>query len=536
MIEEVEAGLVEIIIVKDMSRVGRDYLQVGFYTEVMFRKHGVRFIAVSNNIDSENKESAEFAPFLNLMSEWYAKDCSRKVKTVLHAKGNSGKPLTSKPIYGYKRSPDDKDLWLVDDEAAAVVRRIFQMTMDGKGPYQIAEILSHEKIEKPSYYLVKNNMVGAPKGTCDMSTPHGWSANTVARILGRLEYLGHTVNFRSYKESYKDKNSKLNAPEDWKVFEHQHEAIIDKATYDMVQKLRRTPRKLSKSGEPNPLTGLVFCGDCGAKMYCSCHSDHTFEVKSNGKMVTRTYSDNYNCSTYALGRNKFKEQCSNHYIRDVVINELVLDTLRNVCAYVRKNQAEFIRQVREDSTLQKAETAKAYKKAIAKNERRIAELENLFRKTYEDNANGKLSDKRFEQMSADYESEQAALETKNAEMQSELDAYNADGDNAESFIGLVKKYTEFTELTTPMLNEFVHKIVVHKAMRNEWHERTQQVDIVFNFIGDFKVPVIETEPTAEEIEALEKRRAKLQKQREANARYNAKQKELREQKQAGTTA
>jgi hypothetical protein len=214
----------------------------------------------------------------------------------------------------------------------------------------------------------------------------------------------------------------------------------------------------------------------------------------------------------------------------------VLDTLRNVCSYVRKNQAEFIRQVREDSTLQKAETAKAYKKAIAKNERRIAELENLFRKTYEDNANGKLSDKRFEQMSTDYESEQSALETKNAEMQAELDAYNADGDNVESFIGLVKKYTEFTELTVQMLNEFVQKIVVHKAMRNEWHERTQQVDIVFNFIGDFKVPVIETEPTAEEIEALEKRRAKLQKQREANARYNAKQKALREQKQAGTTA
>jgi DNA invertase Pin-like site-specific DNA recombinase len=515
LIAEVEAGNVQTVITKDMSRIGRDYLQVGFYTEVAFRKHNVRFIAISNNIDSNNAESAEFAPFLNLMSEWYARDCSRKVKTVAHARGNSGIPLNSVPVYGYKRSPEDKTHWLIDDEAAAVVQRIFQMTIDGISPYQIAAKLTKEQVEKPSYYMAKNGMPGANKKTINVkSTPYTWCGGTITGMLKRPEYLGHVVNFRYHNESYKEKKSKKNAPEDWKIFKHRHEPIIEQSVFDTVQKLLGTTRRYDSLGEPNPLTGLLYCNECKAKMYNSRHIN-------SDSAISR---DDYDCSTYKLGINKYAKHCSGHYIRTVVVRELVLDAIRNICGYVRENQAEFIEKIREESVLHRGETAKSHKKTIAKNERRIAELDNLFQKTYEDNANGKLSDKRFEQITANYEREQSELETKNAEMQSEVDEFNADGEKADEFIKLVKKYTEFEELTTAMLNSFVDKIFIHKATKNEYGERLQVVDIHFNFIGEFKLPIAEAEPTAEEIAELEKVRRKREYQRKANERYRAKQK------------
>jgi hypothetical protein len=515
-----------------MSRVGRDYLQVGFYTEVLFRKHNVRFIAVSNNIDSDNKESTEFAPFLNLMSEWYARDCSRKIKTVIHAKGNSGKPLANIPIYGYKKDPDNKHRWLVDEEAAAIVRRIFQMTIDGISPYQITKILSDERVEKPSVYALKNDMPGSKKGKVDLSAPYGWMPTGIIRILKRPEYLGHVVNFRTCRESYKDSQVTVNAPEDWKIFENRHEKIIDQFTFDTVQKLLGTPRKHKKDREPNPLTGLLFCYDCKAKMYNSRQEFETYKRTPNGKIKTQKTKDYYDCSTYSLGKSKHAKRCSGHFIRTVVIRELVLDSIRNICGYVRENQKEFVEKIHEESVLQRGETAKSHKKAIAKNERRIVELDNLFRRTYEDNVNGKLSDTRFEQMSADYEREQAELNAKNAEMQAELDEFNADGEKVDGFIKLVKKYTEFEELTTAMLNEFIDLIFVHKAEKNEWGERVQVIDIHFNFIGDFKLPIIEVEPTTEEIAALEKLRLRRQKQREYSRRFHERQKtKLEQQKQ-----
>jgi DNA invertase Pin-like site-specific DNA recombinase len=528
LIAEVEAGNVGVVICKDMSRIGRDYLQVGFYTEVMFRKHGVRFIAVSNNIDSNNKESAEFAPFLNLMSEWYARDCSRKVKTVLQAKGNSGTPLTNTPIYGYKRHPDNKSVWIIDEEAAIVVRRMFQMVVDGMSPCQIANTFRHEKIEKPSYYMVKLGMPGAKKNGYDYSAPYGWLECTIVRMLKRPEYLGHVVNFRTSRKSYKDKKA-INLPEnEWKVFENRHEAIIDQATFDMVQKLRGTPRRADSLGAPNPLTGLLFCYDCKAKMYNTRHAN----IDTKGFKGT----DNYNCSAYTLALSKSVERCSGHYIRTDVVRELVLDSIKNICGYVQENQAEFIEKIREESVLHRGETAKSHKKTIAKNEKRIIELENLFRRTYEDNVNGKLNDTRFEQMTADYEREQAELEMQNVEMQAELDEFNTDSEKADGFIELVKRYTDFEELTTPMLNEFVNMIFIHKSEKNEWDERTQRIDIHFNFIGNFKVPIVEVEPTAEETEALMQRRIKLQKQREANKRFREKQKAKLEQEKAEKSA
>ena len=255
MIAAIEAGEVSHVLVKDLSRVGRDYLQVGFYTEVMFREHGVRFVAIANGVDSDKRESSEFAPFLNIMNEWYVRDSSRKIKSVLRAKGMSGIHTNSIGIYGYKKDPNDKNHWIVDDEAAEVVRRIYRMAIEGKGPYEIARILASEKVERPSYYLTQRGL-GKHKTSYNPDEPYTWRGGTVADILSKPEYIGHTVNFRTYKESYKDKHSKMTPKEDLVIFENTQEAIIDKETWERVQTLRKTIRRTDTIGTANPLTGL----------------------------------------------------------------------------------------------------------------------------------------------------------------------------------------------------------------------------------------------------------------------------------------
>ena len=535
LVAEVEAGNVANVIVKDMSRVGRDYLQVGFYTEVLFKKCGVRFIAISNNIDSTNSESTEFAPFLNLMAEWYSRDASRKIKTVAHARGNEGKPLSYNAIYGYKKDPNDKSKWLIDPEAAAVVKRIFQMVINGMGAYQIAKQLTEEKIEKPSYYFVKNNKVGKKPSSRDLSEPYTWNGGTIKTMLIKPEYIGHTVNFRTNKESYKEKSFTWNAKEDWKIFQNQHEPIIDEQTFNTVQKLMKTPRRVDSCGEANPLTGLLFCADCGAKMYNTRSSKEYVPEYRFDKVYQHKTADFYSCSTFDLAKAGFKEKCSKHFIRSAVIRELVLDIIQQISLYVRENQDEFVRKIREETAIRQEETAKAHKKQLDKNRRRIAELDTLFRKVYEDNATEKLSDERFTQLSILYEDEQSELKQQCFVLQSEIDDYNADSENSEKFIKLVNRYSEITELTTPMLNEFINKIIVHEADKSSG-ERVQKVVIHFNLIGNFDLPQEEIILTPEEIEAQEKRRLRLQRQREANKRWYAKQKEKYEQGKKNNSA
>lgn len=266
MIAGIESGEISHVLVKDLSRVGRDYLQVGFYTEVMFKERGVRFIAIANGVDSDRRESSEFAPFLNIMNEWYVRDSSRKITSVLRARGMSGKHTSSHCIYGYKKDPNDKDHWIIDEEAAEVVRRIYHMALESKGPYEIARILALEKIERPSYYLAQRGM-GKHQSNYNPAERYTWRGGTVADILSKPEYMGHTVNFRTYKESYKDKRSKMTPTEDLVIFEDTQEAIIDKETWERVQSLRKTVRRTDTIGAANPLTGLMFCADCGAKMY-----------------------------------------------------------------------------------------------------------------------------------------------------------------------------------------------------------------------------------------------------------------------------
>ena len=266
LVADIEAGKVALVLTKDMSRIGRDYLQTGFYTEVLFRKFGVRFIAIGNSIDSADLNSSEFAPFVNIMSEWYLRDLSRKQRTAIRVKGESGKPTTNCAIYGYRKDPNDKYHWLIDEEVAAVVRRIFQLTIEGHGPYEIATMLCEEKIETPAAYFARQGR-GVWKSKEDIPRPYSWNGFAVGQILSKPEYMGHTVNFRTHKESYKDKRAVVHAPEDWLIFENTHEAIVDKATWELAQRLRKTPRRHDTIGEANPLTGLLYCADCGAKLY-----------------------------------------------------------------------------------------------------------------------------------------------------------------------------------------------------------------------------------------------------------------------------
>jgi DNA invertase Pin-like site-specific DNA recombinase len=527
LMAEVEAGNVGAIITKDLSRFAREHVQAGVYLE-LFRQKGIRFVAVTNGVDSINPDSLEFVPFLNIFSEWYARDTSKKIKTVAHAKGNAGKPMTNNAIYGFKKSPDDKNVWVVDEEAATVVRRIFQMAMEGMGPYQIAKRLAEEKVEKPSSYFVTHNMTGPKPSSRDLSEPYAWNGGTVRNILSKPEYCGHTVNFRTRKESYKDKNSKWNPIEEWKIFPNTHEAIIEQPVFDAVQKLRGTPRRADTIGEANPLTGLVFCADCGAKMYNSRQSKEYYMERRGDKIYKHKAADFYTCSTYDLGKGKFQTVCSSHFIRTEVIREIVLDAIRKICGFVRRNEAEFVERLREASAVQREETAKSHKLRLSKNERRIAELDNLFRKVYEDNATGKLSDERFTQLSGAYEAEQAELRQQSVILRDELKAFEADNEKAGKFIDIVRRYTEFDTLSSAMLNEFVEKIVVHKADKSSG-ERVQQVDVYLNFIGNFKTPIEEAPPTPEELEAREKHLRKLAHQREANKRFYAKQKAKREQ-------
>ena len=502
LIADVEAGKVAHIIVKDMSRIGRDYLQTGFYTEVMFRRYGVHFVAVANNVDSDDLNSNEFAPFLNIMNEWYLRDLSKKQRAAIKVKGESGKPTSNSAIYGYKKDPNDKYHWLIDEEAAEVVRRIFRLTIDGFGPYEIARILFEDKIETPAVYFAKRK-IGMWKSKEDFPNPYNWSGFIVGQILSKPEYMGHTVNFRYHKLSYKDKHTVKNPEENWLIFENTHEAIVDKETWELAQKLRKTPRRIDTFGEANPLTGLVFCADCGEKMY-----NH----RSRGGKENNFYpSDFFDCSTYTLSRQKRYKACKGHFITTKNLRTLILDTIRTVSTLAISNQDEFIEKVRNASQLRQAEAAKEIKRKLNKERKRVAELDNIIKKLYESFATGKISEERFDSLMAEYEAEQKSLQVSVDEADKLLSSFNEDTDRAEKFIALAKKYTDFSELTTMMINEFVDKIIVHAPERVDG-ERTQEVEIYLNFIGHFDLP--EPELTPEELKRQETLRRHRIKNRE----------------------
>lgn len=503
MIAEVEAGKVATIIVKDMSRFGRDYLKVGFYTEVMFKEKNVRFIAVNNGIDSSNQSDNDFTPFLNIMNEWYARDSSRKIRAIFKARMQEGKRVSPSIPYGYLRDPEDKQHLIVDEEPAAVVRRIFQMVIEGYGVYAIADALTADRIMIPSAYAKcncpENNH---SKGFHD---PYRWSSTTVSYILEKREYMGHTVLGKTITENYKTKKRRKAEPEELMIFKNTHEAIVDEETWELAHRLKKTVRRPVYPDRPaNPLTGIVFCADCGCKM--------THRQPSPTKEKVYDADDSYICGSYR----QLTRDCSMHFIKTSVLQSLILSAIREVSTFINTNEKEFLDLVRAETDAGMEREIKEQKKRLNKAEKRIAELDVLIRKLYEGNAIGKIPDKHFERMLADYDREQSGLEQTVSELQRTISTQAQDYESPQKFIAIAKRYTDFTELTAPMLNEFIEKVVVHEATGDRAHRR-QKVDIYFNFIGNIVLPKPEPPAsTAEEQEAERKKEARREREREQN--------------------
>ena len=487
MMEEVEAGRVEAIVIKDMSRLGRDYLKVGQVMEVL-RQRGVRLIAINDGVDSL-KGDDDFTPFRNIMNEFYARDTSRKIRSVFKAKGMSGKHLTGTVIYGYLWD-EKREHWLVDEEAAEVVRRIFSLTLEGYGPYQIACKLSADRIEIPVVHLARfNEGVNRSKPVKD---PYGWGSSTIVNILKKREYLGHTINFKTRKH-FKDKKSHYVSEDEWTIFENTHEAIIDQQTFDLVQKIRSNVRRYPNGwGEAAPLTGLLYCADCGGKMYV--------HRTNNGKRISQ-----YTCSNYT------KVPCgtlcpTQHRINESAVLTLVSDTLRAIAEYSRNDRTEFIHTVQETQVAQQSADISKKRRRLAAAQKRTGELEKLICKIYEDNALGKLPDARYRALDAQYAKEQDALEIEIAELEKAVTGYEQSQKSAEKFIALIDKYENFDTLTNTMLNEFVEKILVHERARKGSQDTTQEIEIYFNFLGRYIPPSLQPVPlTPEEQEELQKK-------------------------------
>ena len=531
MMEEVEAGRVEAIVIKDMSRLGRDYLKVGQVMEIL-RQRGVRLIAINDGVDSL-KGDDDFTPFRNIMNEFYARDTSRKIRSVFKSKGMSGKHLTGTVIYGYLWD-EKREHWLVDEEAAAVVRHIFALAMEGYGPYQIATKLSEEKIEMPAVHLARyGEGVNKNKTFADI---YRWSTSTVVEILKKREYLGHTVNFKTRKH-FKDKKSHYVDESEWTIFENTHEAIIDQETFDNVQRIRGNARRYPDGfGEAHPLTGLMYCADCGGKMYV--HRTY------NGKRVPQ-----YTCGQY--GKYPIGSLCpTQHRIKAEAVLTLIADMLRAIAEYSKNDRAEFIRTVQETQAAQQTADISKKRKRLAAAQKRAGELEKLICKIYEDNALGKLPDARYEALDAQYAKEQDALNAEITELEKAVTGYEQSRKSAERFIALIDKYENFDTLTNTMLNEFVEKILVHERARKGSQDTTQEVEIYFNFVGRYIPPALQPVPlTPEEQEELRKkeerkdrlhqnylRRKANGKQKEWEERYNAKRKAKMEAAKAAIRA
>ena len=487
MMEEVEAGRVEAIVIKDMSRLGRDYLKVGQVMEVL-RQRGVRLIAINDGVDSL-KGDDDFTPFRNIMNEFYARDTSRKIRSVFKSKGMSGKHLTGTVIYGYLWD-EKREHWLVDEEAAEVVRRIFSLTLEGYGPYQIACKLSTDRIEIPVVHLARfNEGVNRSKPVKD---PYGWGSSTIVNILKKREYLGHTINFKTRKH-FKDKKSHYVSEDEWTIFENTHEAIIDQQTFDLAQKIRSNVRRYPNGwGEAAPLTGLLYCADCGGKMYV--------HRTNNGKRVSQ-----YTCSNYT------KVPCgtlchTQHRINESAVLTLVSDTLRAIAEYSKNDRTEFIHTVQETQVAQQSADIAKKRRRLAAAQKRAGELEKLICKIYEDNVLGKLPDARYRALDAQYAKEQDALEIEIAELEKAVTGYEQSQKSAEKFIALIDKYENFDTLTNTMLNEFVEKILVHERARKGSQDTTQEIEIYFNFLGRYIPPSLQPVPlTPEEQEELRKK-------------------------------
>ncbi|HFZ9492713.1 TPA: DUF4368 domain-containing protein [Streptococcus agalactiae] len=494
MMNGVNTGNIGCIIVKDMSRLGRDYLKVGQCMEIL-RQKGVRLIAINDNVDSFYRED-DFTPFRNIMNEWYARDTSRKIQSTFRSKGESGKHTASTPPYGYIKDEKDKDKWIVDEKAAEIVRRIFNLTMDGAGPYKIAKILEADKIDIPAYHQQK--MGYGLHQSKNFEYPYRWCSSTIASILKKKEYLGHTVNFKTRKH-FKDKKSKYVSEDNWLIFENTHEPIIDQETFDNVQRIRGNVKRYPDGwGEYHPLTGLMYCADCGSKMYV--------HRTSNYKNIPY-----YTCSAYT------KTPCgtlcpSAHRIKAEAVLNLIRETLKDIKKYLDEDNEAFIRSIQNE--MEEKEKIEIEKKKIrlTESQNRLQELERLMCRIYEDMILNKIPNNRYEILNNQYETEQVALSKEIKDLEQQVSRYEKETDRARKFISLISRYENFDELTTTMINEFVEKIIVHERDRKGSQTSKQKIEIYFNFIGNYELP--QAELSEEEKQKLEEEERKIKERKD----------------------
>ena len=473
MMEMVEGGNVGQICIKDMSRLGRDHLRVGLFLEQL-RERNIRLIAVAESIDTDKGED-DFMPFRNIIAEWHARDTSRKIRAINDARTKNGKRVTGALPYGYLHDPQDRQNWILDEDAAPIVRRVFYSVIAGKSVTQIASELTAEKILTPTAHWTK---IGAGMPNKPNLNPTTWAVATVINICKKEEYMGVKILNKTVKETYKSKRRQA-APEDRLVFQNAHPAIVDEETWNLVQRLRKTKRRPERiTGEPNPLTGVLFCADCGAKMY---------HKQGYTGRVNKPHNE-YVCSSYR----HYSRSCTCHYIRVEVVEKLILAAIRRVSGYVRENETEFVERVRQESVIQQDTAVKESRKKLTKAIRRRGEVGNLIKKLYESYAADKIPEKHFTELLTGYDTEQQALDGEIAQLQAAIDSYNTDSVRADKFIELVKRHTEFTEFSAALLNEFVERVIVHEAVKVDG-VRTMKLDIHLNFIGKFELPELQSE-------------------------------------------
>ena len=470
MLADIEAGKVGTVIVKDMSRLGRNYLQVGMYTEMIFPQKGVRFIAINDGVDSAQGEN-DFAPLRNIFNEWLVRDTSKKIKAVKRSKGMSGKPTTSKPVYGYLMDEDEN--FIIDEEAAPVVRQIYSLCLAGNGPTKIARMLTEQQIPTPGtleYRRTGSTRRYHPGYECK------WATNTVVHLLENREYTGCLVNFKTEKPSYKLKHSIENPPEKQAVFENHHEPIIDRETWERVQELRKQRKRPNRYDEVGLFSGILFCADCGSVMYQQRYQ------------TDKRKQDCYICGSYK----KRTADCTAHFIRTDLLTAGVLSNLRKVTSYAAKHEARFMKLLIEQNEDGDRRRNAAKKKELEAAEKRIAELSAIFKRLYEDSVTGRISDERFTELSADYEAEQKELKERAARLREELSKAQEATANAEKFMNVVRRHTTIEELTPTLLREFVEKIVVHESValdgKRRGKLRRQEIEIYYSFVGKVELP------------------------------------------------
>ena len=462
MIRLAEAGKVTTVIVKDMSRMGRDYLKVGYYTESFFAECDIRYIAINDGVDSDKGDN-EFTPFRNLFNDFYARDTSKKIRAVMRAKGNAGEHLCTNPPYGYMKSPDNKKQWIVDEEAAAVVKRIFDLCVAGKGPMQIAKILTADKVLTVKAYYAKRDGKTMPDNL------YRWDYKSISGILERPEYTGCTVNFKTYSKSHKLKKRLQNTPENYRIFPNTQSAVIEEKVFERVQGLRANKRRPTKTGRQGLFSGLLYCADCGEKLYfCTTNS---FSPKQ----------EHYVCSNYKSNTGT----CSAHFIREETLTLFVRQRIFDVTAMFFDDIQGFQNMVYQQRFEEAEKAIKQKKKELEQAKKRIAELDRIFKRIYEDDISGTISHERFLKLAAEYEAEQKELTEFVKAEKTAVDTYEQDRTDFDSFAAIIRKYVGIRELTPTIVNEFVKKIVVHAPDKSSGHRR-QKIEIVWNFIGELE--------------------------------------------------